>query len=100
MGTRPGAPHLVISRGCELRLFQPLKVGNMDCTFCLDCVQACPYDNIALATRAPGAELADGRRRSGIGRFEQRPDIAALIVLFALGAMLNALGMVKPIYGV
>jgi hypothetical protein len=96
---QPGAPHLVTQRGCELRLFQPLKVGNMDCTFCLDCVQACPHDNVALATRVPGAELFDGRRRSGIGRFEQRPDIAALVVVFAFGAMLNALGMVKPIYG-
>jgi polyferredoxin len=96
---QPGAPHLVTQRGCELRLFQPLKVGNMDCTFCLDCVQACPHDNVALATRVPGAELFDGRRRSGIGRFEQRPDIAALVVVFAFGGMLNALGMVKPVYG-
>jgi ferredoxin len=96
---QPGAPHVVTQRGCELRLFQPLKVGNMDCTFCLDCVQACPHDNVALATRVPGAELFDGRRRSGIGRFGQRPDIAALVVLFAFGAMLNAVGMVKPIHG-
>ena len=96
---QPGAPQRVIQRGCELRLFQPLKVGNMDCTFCLDCVQACPHDNVALATRVPGAELFDSRRRSGIGRFEQRSDIAALVVVFAFGAMLNAVGMVKPIYG-
>jgi polyferredoxin len=96
---QPGAPHLVFRRGCELRLFQPLKVGNMDCTFCLDCVQACPHDNVALATRVPGAELFDGRRRSGIGRFQQRSDIAVLVVVFAFGAMMNALGMVKPIYG-
>ncbi|MBI2363119.1 MAG: 4Fe-4S binding protein, partial [Elusimicrobia bacterium] len=27
-------------RGCELGLFLPRKVGNMDCTFCLDCVAA------------------------------------------------------------
>jgi len=26
-------------RGCELRLFQPKKESNLDCTFCLDCVQ-------------------------------------------------------------
>ncbi len=24
-------------RGCELHLFQPKKLGNFDCTFCLDC---------------------------------------------------------------
>jgi polyferredoxin len=96
---QPGAPHVIVQRGCELRLFQPLKVGNMDCTFCLDCVQACPHDNVALATRVPGAELSDARRRSGIGRFGQRPDIAALAVVFTFGAMLNALGMIKPIAG-
>ena len=27
-------------RGCELRLFLPRKVGNMDCTFCLDCMSS------------------------------------------------------------
>ena len=87
-------------RGCELNLFLPLKVGNMDCTFCLDCVQACPHDNIALTTRVPGAELLDLRRRSGIGRLAERPDIAALAVLFVFGGMLNAFGMVAPIYAV
>src|SRR5580700_825235 len=34
-------------RGCELQLFQPKKLGNFDCTFCLDCVQACPQHNVA-----------------------------------------------------
>ena len=47
----------------------PLKVGNLDCTFCLDCVHACPHDNIALATRVCLApSLPTTRRRSGIGR--------------------------------
>jgi ferredoxin len=94
------APQVVLQRGCELRLFLPLKVGNMDCTFCLDCVQACPHDNIALATRVPGAELADAGRRSGIGRFARRWDIAALAVVFCFGGLLNAFGMVSPVYGV
>ena len=94
------APHVVLQRGCELRLFLPLKVGNMDCTFCLDCVQACPHDNIALATRVPGAELADAGRRSGIGRFTRRWDIAALAVVFCFGGLLNAFGMVSPVAGV
>ena len=44
-----------LQRGCELRLFLPAKVGNMDCTLCLDCVHACPHDNIALGARVPGA---------------------------------------------
>jgi hypothetical protein len=86
-----------LQRGCELRLFLPSKVGNMDCTLCLDCVHACPHDNIALASRVPGAELADPRRRSGIGRFARRTDIAALAVLFVFGGLINALGMVAPV---
>ncbi len=89
----PQAPEVVLARGCELRLFLPSKVGNMDCTLCLDCVHACPHDNIALAGRVPGAELADSRRRSGIGRFAQRWDIAALAVVFTFGSLLNALAM-------
>ena len=60
-------PSRVLRRGCELALFLPAKTGNLDCTFCLDCVQACPHDNIAVATRVPGLELIDSRRRSGIG---------------------------------
>jgi ferredoxin len=89
----PEAPAVVLARGCELRLFLPLKVGNMDCTLCLDCVHACPHDNIALAGRVPGAELADSGRRSGIGRFAQRRDIAALALVFTFGSLLNAFGM-------
>jgi ferredoxin len=96
----PGTPGVTIQRGCELALFLPTKVGNMDCTFCLDCVQACPHDNVAIAARLPGAELVDGRRRSGIGRLAARPDIAALAVLFTFGALLNAFAMVSPVYAV
>ncbi len=92
------APEVTIQRGCELSLFLPRKVGNLDCTFCLDCVHACPHDNVEIAGRLPGAELIDGRRRSGIGRLTARPDIAALAVLFAFGALLNAFAMVSPVY--
>jgi len=96
-GRRDAAePQRIVQRGCELALFLPSKVGNLDCTFCLDCVQACPHDNIALATRMPGLELADVRRRSGIGRLSRRRDIAALVVVFVFGGLLNAFGMVAP----
>jgi polyferredoxin len=88
----------VTQRGCELNLFLPLKVGNMDCTFCLDCVHACPHDNIALAGRLPGIELADPRRRSGVGWLARRWDIAVLAMLFVFGALLNAFAMVAPVY--
>jgi polyferredoxin len=92
------APAVVVQRGCELGLFLPAKVGNLDCTFCLDCVQACPHDNIALTGRAPGVELADGRLRSAVGRLQARPDFAVLSIVFTFGAMLNAFAMVSPVY--
>jgi ferredoxin len=85
-------------RGCELWLFQPGKVGNLDCTFCLDCVQACPHDNVGLIGRMPAAELRADPHRSGIGRFGARPDLAALALVFVFGAFLNAFGMVRPVY--
>jgi ferredoxin len=88
----------VSRRGCELALFQPLKVGNMDCTFCLDCVHACPHDNIGLVSRLPGAELWTDTPRSGVGRFGDRRDLAALVIVFTFGGLLNAFGMVRPVY--
>jgi ferredoxin len=94
----PGPELVVIQRGCELALFQPLKVGNMDCTFCLDCVHACPHDNIGILSRMPASELMVDPRRSGIGRFSQRTDVAALAIVFSFGALLNAFGMVSPVY--
>lgn len=100
-GTRSAAdPSLVLQRGCELALFQPKKVGNMDCTFCLDCVYACPHDNVGIETRLPGSELFGDPRRSGVGRFSRRPDLAVLALLFTFGALLNAFGMVSPVYAV
>jgi polyferredoxin len=94
------APAALLQRGCELGLYLPAKVGNIDCTFCLDCVQACPHDNIALTVRAPAIELVDERRRSGIGRLVRRSDIAVLAVLFVFGAIMNAFAMVAPIHRV
>jgi ferredoxin len=93
-------PNRVTQRGCELALFQPHKVGNMDCTFCLDCIHACPHDNVGITSRLPGSELWSDARRSGIGRFSRRTDLAALGLLFTFGALLNAFGMVSPVYAV
>jgi hypothetical protein len=82
--------------GCELFLFQQRKVGNLDCTFCLDCGHACPHDNVGLMVRAPVKELWDPRRRSGTGRLEERGDLAFLSLVLVFGAFLNAFGMVGP----
>ncbi len=98
-GTRaPSAALVVFQRGCELALFQPRKVGNMDCTFCLDCVHACPHDNIGILSRVPAAELTVDPLRSGIGYFSRRKDLAAFGLVFSFGALLNAFGMVSPVY--
>ena len=94
----PIASLVVIQRGCELALFQPRKVGNTDCTFCLDCVQACPHDNVGIISRLPATELISDVTRSGVGIFSKRKDLAALIIVFSFGALLNALGMVSPVY--
>lgn len=94
----PAAPLVVIQRGCELALFQPHKVGNVDCTFCLDCVQACPYDNVGIMSRTPATELLQNGIRSGIGYLSRRGDLAALAIVFAFGALLNAFAMVSPVY--
>jgi len=91
-------PVEITQRGCELALFQPLKAGNMDCTFCLDCVHACPHDNIGIIARTPASELMTDPRRSGIGFFSRRKDISALVIVFTFGALLNAFGMVSPVY--
>jgi ferredoxin len=89
---------VTIQRGCELALFQPYKAGNMDCTFCLECVNACPHDNIGILSRPAAEELTVDPRRSGVGFFSRRRDIAALSVVFTFGALLNAFGMVSPVY--
>jgi cytochrome c oxidase assembly factor CtaG/ferredoxin len=84
-------------RGCELRLFQPKKESNLDCTFCLDCVRACPHDNIGIIAVTPGRTLAHDRFRSSIGRFAERTDLAALVLVLVFGAFVNAASMTLPI---
>ncbi len=86
----------LIQNGCELWLFQQRKVGNIDCTFCLECVHACPHENVGLLARVPGSELWTDRWRSGVGRLSQRPDLAALVVVLCFVAFINAFGMVTP----
>jgi hypothetical protein len=86
-----------IQRGCELELFQPKKKSNFDCTFCFDCVHACPHDNVGLLTVAPGKDVWNGELRSSVGRFANRPDIAVLVLVLVFGALTNAAGMIAPI---
>ncbi|HEY1462363.1 MAG TPA: hypothetical protein VGF44_02970 [Terriglobales bacterium] len=95
----PSSELVILQRGCELALFQPRKIGNMDCTFCLDCAHACPHDNVGILSRMPASELMNVEdHRSGIGHFSRRKDMAALMLVFTFGALLNAFGMVSPVY--
>lgn len=83
--------------GCELELFVPHKVGNMDCTFCLDCADACPHGNVGVLTQSIGHEWRDARWRSSLGRIGRRPDIATLALVMTSGAIANAAGMTSPV---
>jgi len=84
-------------RGCELQLFQPKKTGNFDCTFCLDCVHACPHDNVGIGAVVPASSLIQDRRGSGIGRLSKRPDVAVVVLILVFGAFVNAAAMVGPV---
>ena len=83
-------------RGCELELHLPRKSGNVDCTFCLDCVKACPHDAIGILPVLPGRELVRDAPRSSVGRFADRTDLAALGLLFVGAAFAAAYAMVRP----
>ncbi len=85
------------ARGCELYLFQPKKAGNIDCTFCLDCVKACPHDNIALLPVVPASTLLSDPYRSSVGKLSKRTDLAVLALLIVFGAFVNAAGMIAPV---
>jgi cytochrome c oxidase assembly factor CtaG len=86
-------------RGCELQLFQPGKTSNMDCTFCLDCVHACPHENVSLLAALPGSQLVQIERSKNRSRHRlfRRFDVAALIFLLVFAAFVNAGGMVVPV---
>ncbi len=84
-------------RGCEMDLHLPRKSGNLDCTFCLDCVRACPHDNLGIMAVAPGLDLIQDTPRSSIGRLSRRLDIAALALVFVFAAFVNAAFMTAPV---
>ena len=78
--------------GCGTSLFVPFVKSNLDCVLCLDCARACPHDNVGLLARKPGAELlrADS--------FPRRWDLAFLVITLAFWGLVNAFGMVPPVY--
>jgi ferredoxin len=84
-------------RGCELKLYVPNKVGNLDCTLCMDCVHACPHDNVAVTVQSPLRELTRDPVRSSLGRISARPDLAALILVVVFSSLANAAVMIAPV---
>ncbi len=77
--------------GCGTELFVPVMESNMDCIFCLDCARACPYDNVALQIRSP---LKETRRRLEPPSFA----LAFMILSLIFSGLMNAFGMVPPVY--
>jgi len=78
--------------GCGTLLFAPQVKSNLDCTMCLDCARACPHQNVGLFTRALGAELTRP------DAYAPRYDRAFLMIGLAGLALVNAFGMVPPVY--
>lgn len=79
--------------GCETDLFVPAIDSTMDCTLCLNCVRACPYDNVALRLRAPWREALSGawQRRGFVS-------VALLAVVLLWTGVMNALAMIPPFF--
>lgn len=77
--------------GCGTELYPPQMESNLDCTQCLDCVRACPHDNVVLAVRHPLRELMNDS-------WPKRWDISFMILIFAFAGLGNAFGMVPPVF--
>ncbi len=62
----------------------------------MDCIHACPHQNVGIIAVVPAGDLILDRHRSSVGRFSRRADIAALVALLVFGAFVNAAGMIAP----
>ena len=75
---------------CKWFEFAPTMERNTDCNLCLDCVRACPHDNIVLKGQFIGADLVEfqPRRKS----LDEGITVAAVlgVSLFQTVVMLNS----------
>jgi cytochrome c oxidase assembly factor CtaG/polyferredoxin len=85
-------------RGCELGLFMPRKAGNFECTLCLDCVRACPHDNIGLFAAPPGTVLIKHEIEAPSVMRAARSDLVALASIAIFGAFAAAAAMIAPVH--
>ena len=94
-GPLPARPALAVGGvpfpGCESSLMVPTVTSNMDCTYCFNCVRACPYDNVALRLREPGRELVKDPWGTRGGA-----TVLLFGVLLAVWGVMNALAMIGP----
>jgi hypothetical protein len=72
------------------------KRDNLDCTFCLDCVHACPVANVGILTAIRTAD-ASGGTSGASAPLGQRADVAALVAFLTFAAFSNAAGMIAPV---
>lgn len=84
-------------RGCELQLYLPQKVGNLDCTLCMDCVKACPHENVEIAVHLPSRDLIHDPVRSSLRKLSTREDIATLLLIVVFSSLVNAAVMTYPV---
>jgi len=82
-------------QGCQLGLNPPLKSGNMNCTFCLDCVHACPNDNIGWLATSPLPVLMGGNLTKPKVSPHDRIDIAVLASALVWLAFFNSFSMTE-----
>ena len=77
-------------KACAWWEFAPTMERNLECNLCLDCVRACPYDNVILQVQPIGTDLADfhPHRRS----LDEGATVAAVlgVSLLQTAVMLNA----------
>lgn len=83
-------------RGCELELYLPEKRSNADCTLCMDCVKACPHDNIGILPRTMTQDALAAAPTSSLGYLSRRTDVAVAALVVVLAAFANAAAMVAP----
>jgi polyferredoxin len=84
-------------RGCELQLYLPQKKGNIDCTLCMDCVKACPHENVQITAMNPVRDLLRDPQRSSVGQLSKRCDIVAIIRLIVFNGFGSAFVMLRPV---
>jgi hypothetical protein len=62
----------------------------------MDCVKACPHDNIGLVARAMTHDVLSNEPTSSLGRLHRRVDVGAAALLLVGSAFVNAAVMVGP----